>query len=448
MKKPLALVFVFFLCLSVCACGTTGNNEETDEITTNTSAELSVSSDDSVGSTEEINMTVTNEAPGAATAAPSGDSDTTVFTAKPSETDLASGSFISVGDVDQKYITQSNANMVFLSATAPQFSIGGITHPEENGNQYFRLDITKKSTYTATVASLAENTAGVTVRFRTDAASFQLKAKMTNVNTTRKHVTDRASYGFDVYTGSGTDRVYCGGNMQFMTEPVSINETILLPGGFVEVTVNLPVMAGISSLSFGFPSTAKIAEPLERSCGDIAFYGSSITQGGCVSRPGNTYTTIVCRMLDADCVNLGFSGAALGEQEIAEYIAGLDISAFVMDYDHNNTVAGLKISHYKFYETVRAAHPDIPIILMSRPVYTAECTQEILDRQKIIKTTYEKAVAAGDKNIYYISGYDFFPHTMPDLYTVDMVHPNDLGHYHMAMSIYEVLAAALEAAEK
>lgn len=69
------------------------------------------------------------------------------------------------------------------------------------------------------------------------------------------------------------------------------------------------------------------------------FYGSSITQGGCASRPGADYVSVLSRILNVDVVNLGFSGSARGERTMAEYLSALDCSVFVMDYDHNATDA-------------------------------------------------------------------------------------------------------------
>ena len=150
-------------------------------------------------------------------------------------------------------------------------------------------------------------------------------------------------------------------------------------------------------------------------------------------------------MLNANNTNLGFSGSALGEQSVAEYIASrTDIAAFVMDYDYNNTVEGLRATHYEFYETVRKAHPDIPIIMVTRPIYTPEPTSSDRERQAIIKNSYNKAVKNGDENVYFVNGEDFFLNEMPDIYAVDMCHPNDLGNYCMAKTIYAVLKEALE----
>ena len=186
-------------------------------------------------------------------------------------------------------------------------------------------------------------------------------------------------------------------------------------------------------------------EPLPRAIEKpIAFYGSSITQGGCVSRPANMYSHILCRMLDADCLNLGFSGSAMGEQSIAEYLATREMSAFVMDYDYNSTsLESLANTHYPFYKTVRRAHPDLPIVIVTHPYYHAEAENDKA-RKDVIRETVRRAAEEGDTRVEFVDSEAFFPLQMRDLYAVDALHPNDLGQFMMARAIYPALKRALQ----
>lgn len=361
-----------------------------------------------------------------------------------SATAVSDGNFIKAAEVDKTYVSGTENGFVMISATADVFEIGGIEHPNENGNEYFRLDASNKTAYTSNNTWLAGSTAGACVRFRTNASSIIIKATMRNVNTGMNHFANRGAYGFDLYTGTGTDRTYLGAQMQMFTNATSFTETVTLPGGYQEVQLNLPLYGGVSSIYIGIPSDSEVALPTARDYAPIAFYGSSITQGGCVSRPGNMYSNIICRALNADNMNLGFSGSALGEQSIAEYIASREISAFVMDYDYNSpTVQSLKDTHYDFYKTVRDGHPDIPIILVTHPYYAA-ATSDDDARKNVIKETFLKALADGDTNIYYVDSESFFPEQMRDLYAVDNLHPNDLGNFKMAEAIFPVLSEALK----
>lgn len=359
--------------------------------------------------------------------------------------DLSALKYVMISEVDGQYQCGQSGGYTFVSALAPQFAIGGCAHPDENSGKYYRLDYAMKEYYSQQNASRAANTTGITVRFCTDAPEICINAEVYNVTEPSAHMNARGAYGFDVYVGTGTNRTYCGESKQLMTDPAAISEVVKLPGGYQEVQINLPLYCGTKNIQIGFPAGTKVAAPTQRSYDKIVFYGSSITQGCAASRPGLAYTNILGLTLNADVHNLGFSGSALGEQVIAQYIAGLEnISAFVMDYDYNNSIEGLQQTHYAFYKTVRNAHPEIPIILVSRPVYLKEPDQDQLSRVQIIMDTYNKAVSEGDKNVYFINGDDFFPNDYPDLYTVDTVHPNDLGMYYMAKTIYPVLKSALD----
>lgn len=173
----------------------------------------------------------------------------------------------------------------------------------------------------------------------------------------------------------------------------------------------------------------------------VVFYGSSITEGGCCSNHHNVYSAILSRLLDMDFVNLGFSGCAKGEIAMAEYIAGLDMSLFVYDYDHNApNCAHLRETHYPFYKRFRELRPDVPILMLSRPA--SESVYK-LDNRDVIIDTLLKARAAGDMNIEFIDGSTYFG-ADSELCFVDNVHPNDIGFYKMATTIEPVLRRMLK----
>ena len=172
----------------------------------------------------------------------------------------------------------------------------------------------------------------------------------------------------------------------------------------------------------------------------ILYYGSSITQGGCVSRADNVYSAHIEKWTGIDFINVGVSGSAKGEPLMAEYCASIDSSIFVCDYDHNApTVEHLQNTHYNFYKTYRNLRPNTPIIFMSKPVFD-HGVQFTDERFKVIKATYEKAKKEGDNNVYLIDGRKFFPdNIICESCHVDFSHPNELGHYFIAKSLYKVI---------
>lgn len=210
-----------------------------------------------------------------------------------------------------------------------------------------------------------------------------------------------------------------------------------------EITVWLPRNEEIESIEIILPDDAKVEEPTPYKCGPVLFYGSSITEGGCCSSVTNNYIALLSRWLDMDFYNFGFSGSALGEPEVADYINTVGFSAFVLDYDHNApTAEHLKKTHEAFFKRIRKKNPDMPILMLARTGFDNWYDSD--ERRQTVKATYENAIAAGDKNVYYIPPEEYFGEKDCRLYTVDRTHPNDLGFYRMAEAIYPVMRKMLD----
>ena len=117
------------------------------------------------------------------------------------------------------------------------------------------------------------------------------------------------------------------------------------------------------------------------------------------------------------------------------------MSVFVYDYDNNApTLKYLENTHQKMFQTVRESNPDLPIVILSRPKYFL--TEDEQQRLAVIKKTYDDAVAAGDKNVYFIDGPTLMQYAENDG-TVDDLHPNDLGFYSMAKVLIALLNSIL-----
>lgn len=212
------------------------------------------------------------------------------------------------------------------------------------------------------------------------------------------------------------------------------------------VTVNLPRNEELSHLEIEVDDNARVEEAEPYTIQEpIIFYGSSITEGGCAPRPGTAYTSIVARWLDADYFNYGFSGRAKGEPVFAEFIASHpSISAFVYDYDHNApTPEHLEMTHRKFFEIVRKAHPSIPVIILTRPDFDWN-PEDSIKRRAVIYDTYQTAVKNGDRNVYFIDGQSFFGMFGREECTIDGCHPTSLGFMRMAERVYLLLKDILK----
>lgn len=286
-------------------------------------------------------------------------------------------------------------------------------------------------------------TSGGTIRFRTNSPCLTLRATLA-YSSDMNHMPRAGSAGFDVYRNAGKSIAYMK-TIQPWHDQKTL-ETLINKGmdeNMRDWTVYMPLYGSASKIEIGIAPGAKLEPPTPHAVTKpILFYGSSITQGGCASRPGNNYTTMLCRAVDAPQINLGFSGCAKGEPAVAEAIASLDLAAFVMDYDHNApTIEHLKDTHEKFFKIIREKNPNLPVIIMSKCDFWGSKSDR--ERRDIIKQTYDNAVKAGDKKVWFIDGETLFDKEDRDACTVDRCHPNDLGFYRMFKVALPVLENAL-----
>ena len=211
-----------------------------------------------------------------------------------------------------------------------------------------------------------------------------------------------------------------------------------------QVTIYFPRNEQLENIEVFVQHDATVTEPDPyRYEKPIVFYGSSITEGGCACNTINAYNAILSRWLDFDYYNLGFSGSCKAEPAMADYINTLDMGVFVYDYDHNApTVEHLQATHKPFFDRIRQSHPNIPILMLTRPA--EYYTEGMKARREVVKATYEAARAAGDENVYFIDGETYFGDADRNLCTIDGTHPNDLGFFRMATTIRPVMERILK----
>ncbi len=335
-----------------------------------------------------------------------------------------------------EYVSSSlkEKDIAWFDAAKDPFRVYGVFVPDREQPYYYRVPEYVGKKISPVFSMLAHHTAGGRVRFATDSPYIAVHAEEWE-GIPRTNLTLTFSNGFDVYSGKN----YAGTIMPPEISYDGFDGILYLGEGHRAVTLNLPRYAGLKTLYIGLKKGSRLERAQDyKTEKPLVFYGSSITQGECASRPGNTYEGIISRNLDADYINLGFSGNALGEQAVCDYIAGLDMTAFILDYDHNAPDPEfLKNTHYNVYKTVRRAHRDLPIILVSRP--NPVITEDVRARFDIINQTYKRAKNEGDKNVYIVPGYEFMKGFGSDCWTVDNVHPNDLGMVLMAKRLQGVL---------
>ena len=314
---------------------------------------------------------------------------------------------------------------------------------ENTQNRYERLPASLENTTRPPVWNLSKNCSGLAIRFRTNSTAIGAKWEVTG-DVFMNHFTMTGIKGLDLYCLEN-------GKWQFVNSarPTGkISQVVIIqnmPEEEKEYMLYLPLYDGLAQLEIGVLPSADIKKPAVNSPQTekpIVFYGTSITQGGCASRAGMAYPNILSRMLDREIINLGFSGNGKLDYEVAEAMATIDASCFVIDCLPNVTSDIVKEKYARFLEIIREKHPTIPIIVVENIIYPymyfdQNVHQRIVDKNNSVKEVFEAQKKKGDRNLYYVKADDLIGHSQEA--TVDGVHLTDLGFVHMAENLYPVL---------
>lgn len=329
--------------------------------------------------------------------------------------------------------TINNRNeLTFYDACSEKFYISGLIHD----TMFRRMPEKTAKAVSESVYALHTHTAGGSVHFETTSNRIAIKCTMNEI-THFPHMAATGVCGFDIYVNNEYFKTF--------VPPVDMtggyeSEVTLTGTEMRKITINFPLYNNVTDLYIGLENgdECKSINPY-KPIKQVVFYGSSITQGGCASRPGMSYQAIISRNIGCPVLNLGFSGSGKGERVMAEYISQLEMSVFVLDYDHNAPNSEhLKNTHEPFFKIIRKSNPNLPVIMLCQH---DRFMSEAEERRRIIFDTYTNAKNSGDNNVYFINGFDLFPNR--DC-TVDGCHPTDYGFSFMAEKIGGVIEEILK----
>jgi len=343
-------------------------------------------------------------------------------------------------------LVAADAPLHWITLPSSQVQVNGLAWYGENGGELFRLPVKLKDTYRQPVWDLAQDPSGGRIRFRTNSSVLAIRLEYPEPPSgDNMHAFGQT--GVDLYA----DSVYRGTAIaDHDSKPgKTIDHTYFKDQPRVdrEITLYLSLYIPVKVLGIGLDAEAQLqpAKPFAAS-EPVVFYGTSITQGGCASRPGMSYQALLGRMLNLDFVNLGFSGNGMGEPELARAVASLNASVFVLDFAQNNPTAdSLARVYAPFLETIRSAHPETPVLVIT-PIYAAHESwsrdARLEDMRELIRKVAAQRIAAGDRHLEIVEGTDLLGPTRGDG-LVDGTHPNDLGFQWMAEGLAARVAKML-----
>ena len=321
---------------------------------------------------------------------------------------------------------------------------------DDTEHYYDRLPANVTTNVNGGVRAMKHHTSGLQFRFVTDSKTLHFRWIPYSESLSMDHMPSTGVSGIDVYrwdAKKGLWRYMKTGRIHDAKKGGSLEVNGWTPG--TPCLVNLPLYNGVKSFSLGIDPGATI-KPYPHPSGrtkPVVFYGTSITHGGCASRPGLSFVNRVGRDLDVPVVNLGFSGSGVMELEMSEHLAKIDASCYVLDClwnmglkenpkDHGRSVEG---NYEKFIRNLRTKRPDVPIVMAEQcDVFVGKPNE----KDVFIRALYKKLIAEGWKNLVYLPKDKMFSGDTEG--TVDGCHPNDLGMETMAAAFGSAVRQVLK----
>ena len=355
-----------------------------------------------------------------------------------------------ISEIDRNFAIHSAniTGMRLWDVRQAPFSLHGLYNPAQGPFRRMPQDVA--DTVNGGVSSLCRHTAGGRLRFRTDSMRVAVQYVLPQT-TSFPHMPATGTSCFDLYANGQHIHAFLPGQPDLYRagDPIDVENGILYQSllnipfeGMKDILIHFPLYNEVADLKVALEEGASVLSAAPYAHPEpVVFYGSSITQGGCVSHGGTAYSAIISRRLSTDFVNLGFSGSCLAEAAMADYLATLPMSVLVYDYDHNaQTAEYLQKTHEPLYLKIRAVRPELPIIIVSAADSGLRRNRA---RREAILATYENALARGDENVYFVDGDHIYDEVGEENCRVDNTHPNDLGHFCMARAIGDTLQKIL-----
>ena len=332
----------------------------------------------------------------------------------------------------------------WISFPDPRLPVSGLAWLNEHPAQLMRFPPRLEKVLPRAVWGLAQSPSGGRIRFRTNTNRLAIRLEYPSApNMANMHAFGQT--GVDLYLDGAYVSTAIAPKDAAPDKPVEhvYFDYGARPPATREVTLYLPLYKAVKVLAVGVDGDAVMTPPSPFALAQpVVFYGTSITQGGCASRSGLSYQAILARRLNLDFVNLGFSGNGKGEAVVADAVAEIGASAFVLDFAQNNgTLAALTPVYEAFLAKLREKHPRTPILAIT-PIATSVERPEWELMRAHIREVVKRRVAAGDQRLTLVEGYDLLgPNLLDGL--VDGVHPNDIGFQAMAEGLVPALRQAL-----
>lgn len=314
---------------------------------------------------------------------------------------------------------------------------------QDTESVYDRLPAKAKGRVTGAVWGLSKHSSGIAVRFSTDTPVIQVRWTLQKRELAMPHMPATGVSGVDLYARDEE------GQWRFVKVGVPTGHDSraafrVRPGQ--ELLLYFPLYNGVDSLEIGIPEEARLFIPAESSRdrhAPLVFYGTSIVQGACASRPGMAATAITGRGLDIPVINLGFSGSGKMEIEMAELAAELEASVYVLDCLWNMSPDQVSERVAPFVNLLRSRRPDTPIVLVEDSHVRGLSPTP---KGRVLREVFDQLQSEGVTNLHFLSNRGMLGNDGEG--TVDGTHPNDAGFVRQAAVFEAFLGVLLKTVSK
>ena len=316
----------------------------------------------------------------------------------------------------------------------------------DDTERYFdRLPARAKGVVRDTVWTLSRHASGISVRFETDAPAIYVRLALTGAMLAMPHMPATGVSGLDLYARHEGDWRWLATYSPKAQAATALLAENIAPGGRAYV-VNLPLYNSVGSLEIGVPRGAHFEPIPPRPQRPILFYGTSITQGACASRPGMSFANLLGRRLDRPILNFGFSGNGQTELEVGRFLAELDPAVYVIDCVANSSPEQIAERTGPLVRLIRGVRPATPILLLEdRTWANAPLRPDVAAMQQrkrqALREAHRAVVDAGIDGLHYRNAAGLIGEDGEG--TVDGSHPNDVGMMRYADALEPEIARLL-----
>jgi hypothetical protein len=167
----------------------------------------------------------------------------------------------------------------------------------------------------------------------------------------------------------------------------------------------------------------------------LVSYGTSISMGAAATSPDLSFTALTARALGMSLRNLGVSGNAFCEPEMADYLAEQPGDLFLFEISVNMVGNGFEVDEFRkraayLIDAVAKAHPKTSVVCISILPYGQDQSENTAARPREFRMALEEICrSTPHKNVHFVDGTKLLSF---EGLAKDNIHPTDAGHAEIA----------------